>query len=747
AKEKTEQKRPRIQTKTSAAGADAAAGEMEQRSSNENMVRTVVNEVHEAISKIMDGPMFKDIVEQEPCNMSSGGAQAPFKQVDMSGVLKKDGPGHSYQCGLIFTWQSFACMRNHSVPINEDQITELQRFALERVRPPRHIPFEAATALDSATQCVMGAKGALQRLSPPEPAFAAIEMDIVSQLSVRQWIYDVVSSKAPKEKGPGRGPGSAQVAKYYHEKVKSDEHLMEKNPWSKSIHALQALVDRAQPTARITWAMRGLTELHRTGWGTTTVGEFTISRLKDYRQSYIEVLNLKHAMRDELLQTCLAGIGLPIERVKKRKEAFADFPEARASATGYPDRPTVDATWMVGRPPSSVAACTLLEELICTVSYDGRYRDAAKTKAKVADILEHESVKREIDEVAATLAQERSAAAVARGETPAVDGAPATSALSTGATAGTSEPKGFHFVEQQDQEHWEDIIKKHVQMYVDTIVEKESAAEMENAIRNSTLATIRGDPTGPAVSHVDAKQSGEPSTRPELRIAPLRDENYRGLVRTVLSARAPAGATPGIRSGEVVILLDGGRSGNANKLIAPWREGASKDKTKHSDADEGEYDKEDDSDDEYGTEVMSSAASVIIIICSEASTANRRKKLRSHTGGIHQSGWCHMLAHSKICLPERARKRYAGTTSGDTIMGVAAVEPDIEWTMSWADKKALYGKKNLIAVGGNTKGASPDDVVERKTDSAQVPVTHRGMPPAWCDEIIHMFFPARPSWT
>ena len=105
---------------------------------------------------------------------------------------------------------------------------------------------------------------------------------------------------------------------------------------------------------------------------------------------------------------------------------------------------------MVGWPPSSVAACTFLDELIYTVSYDGRYRDAVKSRAKVADILEYESVKREIDEVTATLAQERSAAAAARGETPAVD--PATPAPTTGTTAETPESKGFHSMEQGDQE-------------------------------------------------------------------------------------------------------------------------------------------------------------------------------------------------------------------------------------------------------------------------------------------------------
>ena len=50
-----------------------------------------------------------------------------------------------------------------------------------------------------------------------------------------------------------------------------------------------------------------------------TTGEFTISKLKDYRQSYIEILNLKHAMRNELLTTWLPGIGIPSEHVKKCK--------------------------------------------------------------------------------------------------------------------------------------------------------------------------------------------------------------------------------------------------------------------------------------------------------------------------------------------------------------------------------------------------------------------------------------------
>ena len=65
--------------------------------------------------------------------------------------------------------------------------------------------------------------------------------------------------------------------------------------------------------------------LSRSRQDAITVGEFTISRLKDYRQSYIEVLNLKHAMRDEILQTWLPGIGLPIEHVKKCRRCSPIF--------------------------------------------------------------------------------------------------------------------------------------------------------------------------------------------------------------------------------------------------------------------------------------------------------------------------------------------------------------------------------------------------------------------------------------
>ena len=55
-------------------------------------------------------------------------------------------------------------------------------------------------------------------------------------------------------------------------------------------------------------------------------GAFTINKLKDYRQSYVEVMNLKHAVRDEILNQWLPGIvGVPHTVVQQIQERLADF--------------------------------------------------------------------------------------------------------------------------------------------------------------------------------------------------------------------------------------------------------------------------------------------------------------------------------------------------------------------------------------------------------------------------------------
>jgi hypothetical protein len=518
-----------------------------------------------------------------------------------------------------------------------------------------------------------------------------------------------------------------------------EENMMGQSPWAKSIYALQALVDRAQTADRIGWAVWGLTDLYRMEF--VNLGDFTVGKLKDYRQSYIEVLNLKHALRGHLLRDWLPSLGLPRHVVAKLQEVFADFGAVRQHVTGYPGQtaPAV-TTWMVNWPESSRAAADVIEDMVYTVQWDPRFKDAIRSKAKFTDFLDYESVRTALDQVKDVLAQECSQAAAAA--TLAAEGGAGgtTTAAPASVVAPPAAATGFTSMSIQDQNHWNQYIERMLRTYIDLIPENQSAVDLEHAIRESTLSNLRGDPTGLVVYYYDVKMTGEPATRPEVRIAPFRDALYHRLVRAVVSARCPVGSPATLRSGEVAVLLDGGRHGNAAKLLAPWREGTLKDVKKDEDGDEAEAAILDGDDDDVDDSKPGFVTNTLNIIYTEESIQARRRKARSGTASVHQTEWAHMLSHARVSLPERRRKNYPGSTSGDTIYGVGKPELGSEWTVTWKEKKTMYGKKNLIPVGGKTEGADPDDPPERKTDATVLPVAYHGMPAVWYDELIHTFF-------
>lgn len=805
--------------------AEAEAALAEQQGDEVNMCSGIIGKVHDALKVINEHSIFKNIVEEDPLSLSGGGSQAPFSQPSLSAALSGQGSGGTYMCGGNYFWQNFTWLANHRLPINPGTIKELQTFSLKPMAPPRHFAFQTVFAVETPQEDVAKAKGALQRVSPPEPALAvifsiqdaiaagaaddvlmawrrailsapvhfevcakgedrfwrsqnlrqeAIEMGDVAQLSTRQWIYDVVGYKAFKEKELNKTLGSAQVATFYAQKMhyaKSsdqishafvdsaltvfrrvlcqpiarrwlewcEENMMGQSPWAKSIYAMQALVDRAQTPHRIGWAVWGLTDLYR--MELINLGAFSVAKLKDYRQSYIEVLNLKHALRGQLLDVWLPSLGLPQGHVKRLQEVFADFESVRQWVTAYPgqSRPA-DTTWMVGWSESSRAAADVIEDMVYTVQWDQRFKDAIRSKLKIEDFLDYESVRAALDHVKDLLTQERSAAATAATaeEGGAGEGSPKGGTAASAGTADAPPPTtGFASMCNQDQNHWDQYIRKQLRTYVHIIPETKSMAELEHAIRESTLANIRGDPTGLVLYYYDVKMHGEPATRPELRIAPFRDAIYHKLVRAVLSGRCPAGAQPALRTGEVAVLLDGGRHGNATKLLAPWREGTGSKKDEDCEAAaEADGDDDDDANSKRGF-----VARTLNLVYTEESILARRKRVRGGTGSIRQSEWAHMLAHARIALPERQRKHFPGSTSGDSIYGIGKPDLAKEWTVSWKDKKEMYGKRNLIPVGGKTEGADPDaEQPERKTDTTEVPVAYHGMPSVWYEELIHTFF-------
>ena len=196
-------------------------------------------------------------------------------------------------------------------------------------------------------------------------------------------------------------------------------------------------------------------------------------------------------------------------------------------------------------------------------------------------------------------------------------------------------------------------------------------------IRASPLDMATGDATGLVIYHFDIKKFGEPLTKPDVRITPIR-ENYTRLVKAVLEARNPNAVVDShtesyLQRGEIAIILDGGKTGNKTKLLGPWLPP----KTKSSKADDAPSDDE-DAVAPAGTTVPSS----LMIVKEETSISQWKSKSRSSTMTIKQCESCHFLSHNKICLPECPRKHYPGTNCGDALSGVKMPPHDDVWHLS-----------------------------------------------------------------
>ena len=161
--------------------------------------------------------------------------------------------------------------------------------------------------------------------------------------------------------------------------------------------------------------------------------------------------------------------------------------------------------------------------------------------------------------------------------------------------------------------------------------------------------------------------------------------------------------------------------GNAARLLAPWKAGTAAEKKKFDKDDDADEDKADD-DDMSGKPSFNSK--VLYLGYNEESMKKRRKFSRGTTS-IRQIEWCHVVSVSSLCLPERPRKHYDGSNCGNALFNIALPElPGEEWYVDFKTKKACYGKKYRIDVGGKTDGEDENKAGDRRTDQTQEPFAY-----------------------
>ena len=498
---------------------------------------------------------------------------------------------------------------------------------------------------------------------------------------------------------------------------------------------------RAQTQIKISFSLEMLVDHYRMEY--IDIGMFSVKKLKDPAGSYINVCCFKQELRCLLLGKWLDVLDICPEVKVKARCIFTSFERVRSDLTPY-DEGAVDLTWQAGWAESSKLTFELLEEVIYTNVFDGRIRDAKKSGLTVEDFMDYPSVSAKFKAITDAIAAERNVteAPVPGPANPSESGdtasgaaskptAPVVSVIITADSAAT----GFESLSEEDKRLWTKHIKKTINSTIKLIVDDDTTKILIERVRASPLAMANGDMTGFVIFHFDQKKFGESTTRPDVRIPPLRD-NYNRLVKTIMEARNPKAddisPDPELQPGELAIILDGGKSGNKHKLLGPWvnKKTTSKDE---------ELDPDEDAQDDDGSKQQSCVPTMLQIVKTEQSLAAWKKKVRG-TLAIKQLETCHILSKGKVTLPERTRKYFPGTNCGDTLTDVNVPSPDDVWQLPWKLKKQLYGKKHLILVGGKTE---VDASHMRRTDETVEPVIYHPMPLKFYLQLIDDFFAKR----
>ena len=130
----------------------------------------IFEKVHQAKLVILNHPISDAVDVMEPLGINEGGSRTPFNKAD----FKKAIEGKPYKCGGSMWMQNLFWVPGHRTPTRPSSIEHLQSYFFPPGKPPAVFPFEQIIFCDGESDKVWGQWGAMQRVSPQEPFYAAL---------------------------------------------------------------------------------------------------------------------------------------------------------------------------------------------------------------------------------------------------------------------------------------------------------------------------------------------------------------------------------------------------------------------------------------------------------------------------------------------------------------------------------------------------------------------------------------------
>eukprot|EP00959_Pyramimonas_sp_CCMP1952_P439048 9191448-Pyramimonas_sp.AAC.1 len=203
----------------------------------------------------------------------------------------------------------------------------------------------------------------------------------------------------------------------------------------------------------------------------------------------------------------------------------------------------------------------------------------------------------------------------------------------------------------------------------------------------------------------DVPSSGEPTTHPRIRIAPLRQEHIRTCVRGALIGR---GNRDAINPNDLYLFFDGGRHGNQATLV-------------------NTLSKEDG-------RACTRDTTTFYIVHEEQSVKNRKSKQR---GVVSQMEFLHVVTSSGFPgVEDKPRLHFQGTARGNVISPVALPAWETLWMVTNEMKDQMFGACR-VRIGGPTD--DPEAPPQFGPASDLEPVNWHARSSSLWEEICHSF--------
>ena len=202
----------------------------------------------------------------------------------------------------------------------------------------------------------------------------------------------------------------------------------------------------------------------------------------------------------------------------------------------------------------------------------------------------------------------------------------------------------------------------------------------------------------------DPKLSGEPNGRPQVRTCGVR-ETYKDLI-TVMLKRHGEPEDP-IGMNDVYVLLDGSKPSSHGQLMKPFP--------------------------------SKKAVKEFRVYREEESVLRRYEKVRG-VGTVTLDEGLLLVSRVPLSVPPKKFVEYSGSTAGSMIGPV--MMPSSPWTVSWPDKKKLYGATNFLLYGGKLpeeQEALVKPKAEARSDGTIEPAFYHSYPAQFYSELIRAF--------